>query len=169
MTELATRILGWLVHASDQPARLFVFPAAVLLVLIVVRIVLRRGVPWFFREIAARVLIVVVGGAVVAVLALDFLLASACRLIRLRPPALAYLIGDAGTSGGRWAHRHLRRLAAATRTRYRVNGLVVLAAAALTIWWLNRQTCGLVADASCEPPVSAWVDSLGAVWRAAFG
>jgi hypothetical protein len=142
-------------------AKLWV-PAVIIIVFLVIRVIVRRVVPWAGRLMLSPAVIDAAGAALLLV---NFLLAQPFRLFRVRVPAWVFALGDATISmvaaahqGARTARRSIARL-----SRVRL-WMVATTTAGIIAWW-NTSVCLSPGDSAssstaCTSPVAAWVQEV---------
>jgi hypothetical protein len=152
------RLLSWL------PANIVAlawFPVLFVVLVLVLRLVIRFGLPWLARVAEGVVT------AIVALVALPVMLAivgvaAPFRAVRRQPPTAVLAVDDAivvGTTGS------VAALAATVRAAAKLASIhivVIVVLAGVAIWQWNAAHCA-GGEAACVRPVTIWAQSVGFV------
>jgi hypothetical protein len=168
--DLGVWLAGELDGLPADSRALVVTPAVVLVICLIPRIVVRRLLPWAGEYVLLPAAMLATGVVTAAVLAVDFVLARAFRLLWLPLTPGHYALGDWTISGARGA-----RAAAGTWTHQagrwlsRFSPVVLLfAGIAITILW-NAGYCTRNPGPSCATPLAQWWHDIWAAWLSLIG
>jgi hypothetical protein len=143
-------------HLPESARGLFWVPVFAVLLFAVVVLALRVVVP-VLSWLAQRILDILVAG----LLLFEVVTAAPFRLVRRRPPAAVYAIGDGTVPLANGTRVVLNRGFMRLRKYADGYGLALLASIALVVWW-NSSRCASLDSAGqpCQHPVQDWVSHL---------
>lgn len=146
----------WLSVNAGPGYAVIALPLLTMVGVLVVRLAIGGLVPVAGRLLLTPFALGVVVTAGLLVLTVDFVLASAFRMVRRRPPPVVYAIGDLAMSGTVRAQRVIRWTANRPMPlRGYGTALSIVVVAGLIIWW-NSGFCARHAGSGCQAPLADW-------------